>query len=445
MLNCIGIRNETKMKTERRAPLTPEQVRLLIQQYNIRVVVEPSDRRVFPNQEYLDAGAEISDDLTPCNIIFGIKEVPVQDLNSNQAYCFFSHTIKGQPYNMAMLQSILDCHISLFDYELVKNEQGRRTIFFGNFAGYAGMIDTLWALGERLRSEGIRSPFDSIQPAHQYDSLAAAETAIKAVGDEIRVSGLPAAITPLICGFCGNGQVSRGAQRIFQLLPVTTVNPDQLPELVADRNRRHATLYMAVFEEQHMVIRKDGGEFNLQEYYQQPEYYQNNFEQYLPYLNVIVNGIYWEPRYPRFISRQILREIFATEGQQPALRVIGDITCDIDGSLASTVKSTDSDNPVYVYDPHNHLAIDGVKGIGPVVMAVDILPAELPREASDFFGKCLIPHLQELAGCDYRQDFAKLQLSRDFREALIAHQGQLTPDFLYLKEYLAKPEDDLMT
>jgi saccharopine dehydrogenase (NAD+, L-lysine-forming) len=159
MKNVIGIRKESKYPTERRAPLTPEQVKDLVQNYDINVIVEPSDKRYFPNDAYQKAGAIISEVLSECNIIFGIKEVPLKDLLPNITYCFFSHTIKGQKYNMPMLKSLLELRNTLIDYELVKNEQGKRTIFFGNYAGYAGMINSLWVLGRRLDYEGINNPF----------------------------------------------------------------------------------------------------------------------------------------------------------------------------------------------------------------------------------------------------------------------------------------------
>jgi len=176
MRGVIGIRKETKDPTERRAPLSPEHVKHL-QQQGIQVVVEPSENRIFTEEEYRQAGATISDDLSQCNIIFGVKEVPIRDLIANKTFCFFSHTIKGQPFNMPMLQAILDLNITLLDYELVKDEHGKRIIYFSNFAGYAGMIDTLWALGRRLEWEGIHTPFSAIRQAYQYESLDAAKRA----------------------------------------------------------------------------------------------------------------------------------------------------------------------------------------------------------------------------------------------------------------------------
>ncbi len=439
MKNCIGIRQENKDRTERRAPLTPAHVRQLVEQHGLRVLVEPAPNRVFREEEYRQAGAEICDNLEEANIIFGVKEIPKTDLQPQSVYCFFSHTIKAQPYNMPMLKRIMELQDTLLDYELVTNEKGVRQIFFGNFAGYAGMIDSLWAMGQRTAWEGLDTPFREIEPAHHYASLEEAKNAVKAVGEKIGSEGLPAQLTPFICGFSGYGQVSKGAQEIFDLLPVTTIEPEELAEFWQTGQFSNTTLYKVEFKEIHMFRLNpdiDGKtEFDLQEYFQHPERYQANFPQYLPYLSMLINGIYWTPECPRLISKADLQELYRRE-PHPRLRVIGDIYCDIDGSIQMTVKATNSENPVYVYDPQTGAVRHGVAGNGPVIMAVDKLPTELPREASQFFGDALLPFAPALAKADFSADWETIELPEEFRRAVIIYRGELTEKFKFLEEHV---------
>lgn len=439
MKNCIGIRQENKDLTERRAPLTPPQVQKLIAELGLKVLVEPAANRVFSEEEYRRAGAVITQDLRESNIIFGIKEIPKENLAPRQTYIFFSHTIKGQPHNMPMLKKIMELGDNLLDYELVKNEQGIRQIFFGNFAGYAGMIDSLWALGERLRWEGFETPLHHIKPAHRYPSLGEAENAIREVGREIQQKGLPRELVPLVCGFTGYGRVSKGAQHIFDLLPVVQIPAQELSTFMQKGDFSANTLYKVEFHERDMVRLKadysPGHTFDLQNYFSHPEKYEGQFAQYVPHLTMIINGIYWEPRYPRLVTKSSLRELFRQESR-PRLRVIGDISCDIDGSIEMTVKATNSLNPLYVFEPFSEKISDGWEGPGVVVMAVDKLPAELPREASDFFGNSLLPYIPQLAAADFGQPFPQINLPEMFKKALIVHQGALTPDFRYLEQHL---------
>ncbi len=439
MRNCIGIRRENKDETERRTPLTPFQVMKLVNLHGVHVVVEPSKTRVFSDEEYEKIGAEISEDLSHCNLIFGIKEIPLQSLAEKQAYCFFSHTIKGQPHNMPMLKKIMELKDTLLDYELVTDDSGRRLIFFGNFAGYAGMIDSLWALGLRWRSEGIPNPFERLQPAYKYENLEEARRAITDVGRRIRQEGLPPEVVPFVCGITGYGQVSRGAQDIFDLLPFRSIRPEQLAEFYEKKEFSRHTAYKVVFEEKHMFKARpyNGREkrFNLKEYFKHPERYESKFEQYVPYLSMLINAIYWTPECPKLVTKAYLRELYR-EQPNPCLKVIGDITCDIDGSIEMTVKATNSANPIYVFDPETEQVQDGYEGRGPVIMAVDKLPAELPREASEFFGNALLPYVPELAAGDYFAPYEKVRIPKPFKKAMIVHRGNLTRNFSYLAKHL---------
>ncbi len=436
MRNRIGIRKEDKDPTEKRVPLTPKQVKTLIEHHHVEVVVEPAPNRIFKDEEYRQVGATVSDDLSQCNIIFGVKEIPKKQFLPEHTYCFFSHTIKGQSYNMPMLQRMLDLRDTLIDYEKVTDENGRRLIFFGRFAGYAGMIDTLWAFGQRLAWEGLDTPFKQIKQALNYPSLEAAKDSIKAVGAAIQQKELPESLIPLVCGFAGYGQVSQGAQEIFDLLPVETISPKELAAFMKAGHFSAKKVYKVVFKEEDMVRPANPNDrFDLQDYYQHPEKYVGRFEEYLPYLTLLVNGIYWEPKYPRLVTKQFLRHWYERE-QQPRLRVIGDITCDIEGSIECNLEATNSLNPIYVYHPLEEKITYGWEGIGPVVLAVDKLPSELPREASESFGKALLPFVPALARADYTVPFEALEIPPEFKRAVIAHQGKLTPDYEYLQKYL---------
>lgn len=435
MKNCIGVRHESKDLHERRAALTPAHVRRLTRR-GVKVLVEPSPTRVFRENDYVSAGARISRDLSRCNVIFGVKEVPDDELLPGKAYCFFSHTIKAQPYNMPMLRHMLEGGNTLLDYELVKNRAGRRLIAFGSFAGYAGMLDTLWAYGERLRWEGIRNPFEVLRRPLRYESLDKARGALKEVRQVIQAVGLPHPVVPMVCGVTGQGRVSRGAQEILKILPTVPLKARDLPALFESGEWSDRVIYRVEFYQGDMYVPKDGDDtFRWHRFHRYPERFDTRLTRYLPYLSILVNGIYWEPRYPRHVTRDWLRETYAVD-PNPRLRVIGDITCDVEGSIEVTVKAAAVDNPVFVYEPLTGRFADGVEGTGPVIMSVDKLPTELPREASKAFGDALMPFVKKLAAANYRSSLGKLALPDEFARAIIAHRGKLAPDFAYLAEHL---------
>ena len=433
MAAIIGIRREDKSEWERRSPLTPAQARDLQEKHGIRVRLQPSGIRVFTDEDYRKAGALIEEDLSSCPVVFGVKEMPVSIFRPGGTYVFFSHTIKGQSHNMPMLRRLLDLGCQLIDYERILDDKGRRIVFFGNYAGLAGMIDSLWALGQRLKWEELESPFGAIGQAHSYPDLEHAKEAIAGAGEAIRKSGLPQKLAPLVVGFAGYGSVSQGAQEILDLLPVDEVHPDELPSLSS--RAKTDRIYKVVFYEEHMAEPNDpSGKFELQDYYDHPEKYHTVFNKHLPHLSVLMNCIYWEARYPRLVTKSQLWDLYASA--EPKLRVIGDISCDIDGAIEFTVKSTTPGNPVFTYDPATDKVTDGVKGNGPVVLAVDHLPCELPRESSTAFGEALMPLVPEIAKADYGVAFEDCGLSHPVKRGVIVYQGRLTPEYEYLEEYI---------
>lgn len=438
MAGVIGIRREDKSKWERRVPIVPRDVHRLRSEHAVGVVVQPSGHRAFGDEEFVLAGATIQEDLSSCSAIFGIKEIPSYALEPGLAYVFFAHVIKGQPTNMAMLQRILDLGCTLIDYEKITDDQGRRLIFFGRQAGQAGMVDTLWALGQRLKWEGIANPFQALLPMPQYGGLAPATAALDVVGEWIRSAGVPSSLAPLVIGIAGYGNVSAGAQEILDRLPTIEIDPSDLARLGDDPDVSRHHVYKVVFKEKHMVERLEQPErFLLQEYYDQPQRYRGVFAQYLRHLTVLVNAIYWAPQYPRLVTKASLAGLFAAD-QVPKLRVIGDISCDVEGAIEATTRSTDPGSPVYVYDPASGQTVDGYAGNGPVIMAVDILPSELPRESSAEFSLALQEFIPALAAADFTAPFDDLSLPAPIKRAVISHRGVLTPDYQYLSQYLEK-------
>jgi alpha-aminoadipic semialdehyde synthase len=434
MSGTIAVRRETKSTWERRTPITPDLARRLVHENGIEVLVQPSSRRVFHDKEYVRAGATMAENLHEVPVVLGVKEIPPELLDPATAYFFFSHVIKGQPYNMPMLAKILELGCTLIDYEKVCDENGRRLIFFGRFAGLAGMIDSVWALGQRWRREGFLTPLAEVEPAHAYDSLADAKAAIRKAGERIATEGLPDELVPFTIGIAGYGNVASGVREILAELPTREATPDSLASLNEDPSPH--CIYQTTFKEEHLVQR-GGSEatFELQHYYDHPEGYRSTFDRFLPHLTVIMNCNYWDERYPRLVTREALRNLYS-DRSTPRLRVIGDLGCDIEGAVECTLKCTEPADPVYVFDPETGAIESGVDGSGPVVLAVDILPAELPREASEEFSEALGHFLPALARADFSVPFDQLQIPPELKTAVIAHRGQLTPAYAYIQEHL---------
>lgn len=415
---AVGVRREDKNRWERRVPLTPAHVEELVRAQHREVVVEPSAIRIFADDEYAAAGATVSEDLTGCRVILGVKEVPAERLIPGRAYAAFFHVIKGQPQNMPLLGRILERKCTLIDYERIVDRFGRRLIFFGRHAGYAGMVDALWALGCRLAAEGRDTPFAKVDRAHAYPSVDAAALALaEEVGRRIREQGVDPDLHPLVFGFTGGGNVSQGAQAILDRLPVVPVLPDELATLAEDESLSRRAVYRVVF-------RRDDRE---------------RFARYLPHLTVLVNGIFWKPGDPRLVTRADVARLWGGE-RPPRLRVIADLSCDLEGSIEVNTRIATIDDPVYVYDPDRGVAASGVEGHGPVVLAVDNLPAEFPRDASEYFGDALFPFLSGLAVGNYGASFEHLALPAAILGAVVAHSGELTPDYRYLEEHLEHAE-----
>lgn len=435
MANRIGIRLEDKNDWERRVALTPADVSALTAQ-GIEIWVERFRRRVFADESYAAAGARLADSVQPCEIVLGIKEMPSEYFRTEGAYLFFSHTIKGQPYNMDMLARLVERRCTLLDYEVVRDDQGRRLIFFGRYAGLAGMIDTLWTLGQRLHALDQDTPFLHIQPSHRYADLEEAKEAVREAGKRIAETGLPESLAPLTIGITGYGHVSQGAQEIVDLLPVVQIAPADLARYVRENAHERHRIAKVVYREEDLVAPQDPGRpFELQDYYDHGDAYRSIFEPHLQHLTVLVNAIFWNEKYPKLADADALRRLFSAS-TQPRLLVVGDITCDVDGSLACTVRDTEPGDPVYVYDPETRRATSGFQGEGLATMAVGNLPCELPREASGTFSTALTPFIPALAALDLNASFEQAELPSAMRRAVILWRGEFTPEFEYMRKFV---------
>lgn len=425
-MNRVGIRREDKNRWEARIPLIPDDIaRLRAEGIDIRV--QSSGRRAFGDAELSQLGVPVSAELDGCDVVMGVKEMPVDVFRPGTTYVFFSHVIKGQSYNMPMLRRLMELGCTLIDYERIVDAEGRRKVAFGFHAGLAGAIDTLWALGQRWAHLGVETPLAMLEPAHRYGSLHAAKTAIATMGRACRLDPQFETRAPVIVGVTGYGRVAQGAHEILDVLEPVEVPPEELGSVDCSRSQ----FVRVRFEERHLAEPLDHTGFDLSRYYAEPEAFRGIFgSRYLPHLTALVNAIYWEPRYPRLVREVDLSALYAVE-KTPRLQVIGDVSCDIEGSIEVTKKATDPSNPVYVWDVDRRAALDGFEGRGPAIMAVDILPTELPREASEAFSTALAPLMPSLASHDFARGLDGL--APELRRAVIVDRGRLTPDFAYLE------------
>ncbi|KAJ2743980.1 hypothetical protein GGI20_003334 [Coemansia sp. BCRC 34301] len=431
----IGIRREDKNRWERRVALTPAHVKRLISETGAQVIVQPSNTRIFNNASFVDAGATINEDLSLADAILGIKEVPIDKLIANKTYVIFSHTHKAQKYNMPSLQAFLDNHIRLIDYELMVNDEGKRQVLFGKHAGYAGMIDGLHGLGQRLLALGYNSPFIHMGQAHVYPNLECVHTKLRHVADIIEDQGLPDTFAPMLFTFTGSGNVTQGARAIFDDLPHDNVSVEELPFIAKDRYNdryRRRLLALQVGAEDY-VERIDGGPYNRAEYREFPDRYRSVFATKIaPYTSMLVNGIYWESKYPRLMTTKDLAHIQRQRELRTRMLAIADISCDIGGSLEFMSHASTIDSPFFYVDAVNGREHKDIEKPGVQINSIDNLPTELPFEASKHFGDSLYPYAKALASGDLKHPVLK--------RAIICQDGGLTKQHKHLEKSLAEAQ-----
>lgn len=440
----MAIRRETINVWERRAPLGPHHVRKLVKN-GVKVIVQPSDRRAYSMQEYSNIGAVIQEDILEASLVIGVKQVPIDNLNPETTYAFFSHTIKAQEANMPLLDAILEKSIRLIDYEKMVDADGARVVAFGKYAGVSGMINILHGMGLRLLALGHHTPFMHIGPSHNYRNTEMARQAVRDAGYEVALGRLPRSIGPLIFIFTGSGNVSQGAQEVFQELPHEYIEPEYLPKVV----KQGATnkIYACVVSREDHYVRKEGGKFNAEEFENHPERYASQFSHKIaPYASCIINGIYWAPKSPRLLSIPDAK-ILLQPNDQPwipsspgcpqlphRLLAICDISADPGGSIEFMRECTTIDSPFCLYDAQQNMDSTTFAGNGVLICSIDNMPAQIPREATDFFGSLLLPYIPEMLRSDAKSSFEEYDAIPVVKNAVITSNGKLTPSFQYINK-----------
>ncbi|NXT99991.1 AASS protein, partial [Buphagus erythrorhynchus] len=441
--SVLAIRREDVNAWERRAPLAPKHVKELTKM-GYKVLVQPSNRRAIHEKEYVKAGAIIQEDISEASLIIGVKRPPEDKLIPKKNYAFFSHTIKAQEANMPLLDEIIRQEIRLFDYEKMVDHKGMRVVAFGKWAGVAGMINILHGLGLRFLALGHHTPFMHIGMAHNYRNSSQAVQAVRDAGYEISLGLMPKSVGPLTFVFTGTGNVSKGAQEMFSALPCEFVEPHELKEVSRSGDLRK--VYGTVLSRHHHLVRKRDGQYDPVDYDKHPENYISRFHiDVAPYTTCLINGIYWEQNSPRLLSRQDVQKLLvpvksaagAMDGcpELPhRLLAICDISADTGGSIEFMTECTTIDNPFCMYDADQHITHDSVEGSGILMCSIDNLPAQLPIEATEYFGDMLFPYIEEMLLSEGSEPLEKQNYSPVVRDAVIASNGSLTPKYQYIQK-----------
>ena len=429
---CVGILRETRAG-ERRAPVTPAGAKWLIK-HGIRVEVESCPVRIFADSEYKRAGAKVVNRFQKASLLLGIKEPRIFDLYPDKIYMLFSHTSKGQSYNMPLLKSCLENNITLIDYEKITDLHEKRLVYFGRFAGVCGFVDSLHYLGKRLAWEGIKTPFLSLNPSNDYASLDEIKKAMAKVDEEIYNRGFKRGLSPFIIGITGHGNVSRGVHEVFEFLNPVEIHPQDIAQFIKHQKGMRKEIYKIVFLREEKFRSKKGKKFYFEEYMESPGKYESNLDKYLPHINMLINGSYWESRYPRLVTVKMINRL--SKKRDFRLKFIADIACDIDGSIELTHKATTQDNPTFTYNTKEKRFIDGYKSGGITMLAVDNLPSELPRDASREFNSLIRDYVFQIATHGSRDITRHKAVPEEARKAVIAQGGRLTKNFKYLAEWV---------
>ncbi len=397
----VGILREGKIKSDTRVPLTPKQCRYLqTQNPDLQIFVQPSQDRCFSDLEYQSQGILVTENLEMCDLLLGVKEVPISTLLPDKTYLFFSHTIKKQPYNRELLRSILQHKIRLIDYECLRDSSGQRVIAFGRWAGIVGAHNA-------ILTWGLREGKFNLKPMYQCKDWAQAQTYYQ---------NLPFSQIKLVV--TGEGRVAHGAREVLDLMKIKRVSPQAFLE----KNFNEPVYTQLTVKD--MYRRQGKTSFDETHYYQHPEQYESVFEPYTHTANIMLNGIYWDQRIPVFFSKEDMKH------QDFTIRVIADVTCDIapNSSIPSTIRASSIEEPIYGYDPILEKETKPFQSGCIDVMAVDNLPNELPRDASEDFGNQLISKVwTELNQTN----------SRMIYEATITVDGDLNQPYEYLRDYVS--------
>ncbi len=395
----LGIIKEGKTPPDKRVPFSPLQVVEIEQRYpHVKVVVQESPIRAFTDDEYREKGIEVASDVSDCDILMGIKEVPISNLVPKKTYLFFSHTTKKQPYNKKLIQAILEKKIRLVDYEALKDKLNNRLVAFGRFAGIVGAYNGLLTYGRRYNLFSLRKASECFD--------------INDLKIELRKVKLP----PIKIILTGGGRVAKGAMETLDTVGIRKVNPKDFLSNTFDE-----AVYVQLSSADYHA-RKEGGQFNREEFHQNPQHYKSTFLQFAKVADLLIAGAFWNPTAPVLFTRE--------EMTQPdfKLKIIADVTCDIEGSIPATKRPSTIVDPIYDYNPvTDQVELPMSNPDLVTVMAVDNLPCELPRSASEEFGRDLIDKILP----------ALVIADKDgvIKRGSITKGGKLTEHFLYLSDY----------
>jgi alanine dehydrogenase len=396
----LAIIREEKLPKDTRTPLSPAQAKLVKEKYpGIDIICQRSDIRCFTDEEYRAQGIEIVRDLSNADILLGVKEVEINSLIPDKCYIIFSHTIKKQPYNQQLLKAIIDKRIRLIDYECLKDAHGQRVIAFGRWAGIVGTYNAFWTFGQKYGAFSMKRAYHCLNLNEVFEQL-----------EQVVLPPVKILIT-------GNGRVSKGGLEILESLKIRKVDPEQYLFQQFDE-----PVYTQIDVDIY-TKRKDRKPFAFDHFFRHPDEYKSNFKTFYKTTDILMMAAYWDPKAPKLFELEDVRD--------PAfkIRVIADITCDIDGSVPTTIRPTTIEEPVYDYDIHNFSELPAFSDESQLtVMAIDNLPNELPRDASEAFGEQLLEYVlpELLNGFD----------APIIKNATIAREGNLTDRFEYLREYL---------
>ncbi len=428
----VGILKEAK-ENERRSPLVPSDVAWLTKR-GIQVELESSDKRVFSDNQFKKAGARVLKNLKRADLLLGIKGPLVDSVQKKKIYMVFSHTAKGQLDNMKLLKRCLRDKVTLIDYEKIVDMQGRRLVYFGRFAGICGIVDSLHYLGKKLKWKGIKNPFSSIRPAYKYSSLNSLKSAMIKLGRKIKSEGLDRRITPFIIGITGHGNVSRGAQEIYGLLDPVEIHPQDIGDFLLKKRKSRNAHYKIVFLREEKLRSKSGKGFYFEEYIKHPKRFESNLDKYIPYLNMLIHTSYWDSRYPRLVTKDMVKGLIRKKNSR--LEFIGDISCDVNGSIEFNYKTTTPPDSVFTYDFTSDTFKDGYKSKGITILSVDNLPAELPKDSSFEFGSLIRDYVYQIAVHGIKDVTNHMALPKEIRSGVITQNGRLMKSFNYLYKFL---------
>jgi saccharopine dehydrogenase (NAD+, L-lysine-forming) len=396
----IVIIREWKVPPDTRVTLTPKQCAYIMDKYPIEIWVQPSDNRCFTNEEYENEGVILTERMSDCDVLMGVKEAPIQDLIDGKTYFFFSHTIKKQIYNRKLLQAIVDKNIRMIDYEVLKKD-GKRVIAFGRWAGIVGAHNALWTYAQRTKTFELprMSAFKNFKAVKDFYSQHLELPPIKIV-------------------LTGTGRVGRGSVEVLDAMGIRKVKPREF--LTETFNEPVYTQLIC----KNYVGRIDESLFKKDDFYANPEMFKSIFEPYTKVADIMINGIYWDNAAPQFFTKPEMKQADFN------IKVIADITCDIApvASIPSTLYSTTIAEPVFGYNPETEQAEVPYQAHTIDMMTIDNLPNELPRDASNSFGKQFINHVIE--------ELLDKENSEMMRDARITKSGDLTANFEYLRSYL---------